>query len=116
MEGEANLTPSIPGGELPSASTFFPLRTTQGAQGGSAQVESDMCFRGVTPGTCLGRCIKLRFCGSSLAFFLPVSDLVQLCPCYVMNITPLCPGCEQGLPSISRFAGAEGFCSTLFPC
>lgn len=37
----------------------------------------------------------LCVCGSLLAFFTLVSDLVQLCPCPVTNIMPLCSGCEH---------------------
>lgn len=59
---------------------------------------------------------NLYFYGSLLAFFPPISDLVQLCPCCVMNIMPLDPGYEQGLrPSLGSQV-QEGFCSTLFSC
>lgn len=60
-----------------------------------ASTDSDVCSIRVHPGMCLCRCIKPLCLWKFACFLYPVSDSVQLCPCSVMNVMPLCPGCEH---------------------
>lgn len=63
------------------------------------------------------KCMSVKWLqeGVWVGVFKPLFLWKFLTRCGCAHELSSCPGCEQGLLSISRFATAEGICSTSFP-